>query len=149
MAYLLDTNILVRLANGDDNLHPVAAKAIFALHRNQETLYLTPQNYIEFASVSTRPTKVNGLGLGPNEVQEMIATFESIFPILPETENIYPAWKSITRALGVIGKQVHDARLVAVCHAHQVTHLLTFNVSHFARFATFGPGIQIIDPASI
>ncbi len=52
-------------------------------------------------------------------------------------------------AVGVIGKQVHDARLVAVCHIHTVTHVLTFNFSHFARMATFGPGIVVVDPASV
>jgi hypothetical protein len=52
-------------------------------------------------------------------------------------------------ALGVIGKQVHDARLVAVCHVHGVTHLLTFNVAHFARMSGFGPGLVVVDPASV
>jgi hypothetical protein len=50
--------------------------------------------------------------------------------------------------MGVIGKQVHDARLVAGCHAHRVTHLLTFNVSDFVRLAGFGPGVVVVDPAS-
>jgi hypothetical protein len=52
-------------------------------------------------------------------------------------------------ALGVVGKQVHDARLVAVCHVHAVTHVLTFNVAHFARLAGFGPGVVVVDPASV
>jgi hypothetical protein len=50
---------------------------------------------------------------------------------------------------GVIGKRVHDARLVATCHAHAVTHLLTFNVSHFTQMAAFGPGIVVVDPATL
>ena len=52
-------------------------------------------------------------------------------------------------ALAVVGKQVHDARLVAVCHVHRVTHLLTFNVSHFSRPASFGPGVVVVDPVSV
>jgi hypothetical protein len=52
-------------------------------------------------------------------------------------------------ALGVVGKQVHDARLVAVCHAHGVSHLLTFNVGHFTRLAAFGPGLVVLDPATV
>lgn len=52
-------------------------------------------------------------------------------------------------AMGVLGKQVHDVRLVAVCHVHSVTHLLTFNVAHFIRLAAFGPGIVVVDPASV
>ena len=49
----------------------------------------------------------------------------------------------------VPGKQMHDARLVAACHAHGVTHLLTFNVPHFARMASFGSGITVLDPAAV
>jgi hypothetical protein len=75
--------------------------------------------------------------------------FEATFPLLAETPDIYPAWKALVQALGVIGKQVHDARIVVVCHVHKVTHLLTFNVSHFSRMATFGPGLVIVDPASV
>jgi hypothetical protein len=77
------------------------------------------------------------------------AAFETRFPLLVETPDIYPAWKALVSALGVIGKQVHDARLLAVCHVHGVTHLLTFNVPHFVRLAAFGPGAVVVDPASV
>ena len=62
---------------------------------------------------------------------------------------ILPAWKALVGQLGVIGKQVHDARLVAVCHVHGVTHLLTFNVAHFVRMAGFGPGVIVVDPVNV
>jgi hypothetical protein len=75
--------------------------------------------------------------------------FESTFPLLDDTPAIFPAWKTIVHSLGVIGKQVHDARLVAVCHVHSVSHLMTFNVSHFARFTGVAPGITIVDPATV
>jgi hypothetical protein len=51
--------------------------------------------------------------------------------------------------MGIIGKRVHDARLVAVCHAHAVKHLLTFNVSDFVGMAGFGPGIVVVDPVTV
>ena len=38
---------------------------------------------------------------------------------------------------------------VAVCHVHGVKHLLTFNTAHFVRFASFGPGIVVVDPATV
>ena len=57
--------------------------------------------------------------------------------------------ESLVSALGVIGKQVHDACLVAVCHVHAVTHLLTFNIFHFVRMAGFGPGLVVVDPATV
>lgn len=53
------------------------------------------------------------------------------------------------QATGVVGKQVHDARLVAICHVYGITHVLTFNVQHFARFAGYGPGLIVVDPSSV
>jgi hypothetical protein len=69
--------------------------------------------------------------------------------LLADTADIFPAWKALVGALGIIGKRVHDARLVAVCHAHAVTHLLTLNVSDFAGMAGFSPGVVVVDAASV
>ena len=149
MAVLIDTSILGRLANRADVAHPVAANAVAELHRRGEVLHVTPQNLIEFRNFATRPVSANGLGLAAAAAEGLGATFEAAFPLLGETPDIYPAWKAIVGALGVVGKQVHDARLVAVCHVHAVTHLLTFNVAHFVRMAGFGPGVVVIDPATV
>lgn len=119
------------------------------LHLSGETLNITAQNLIEFRNAATRPRAVNGLGMRISEVEIKAAEFGAVFPLLVETADIYPAWKALTGAAGIIGKQVHDARLVAVCHVHRVTHLLTFNTAHFAALATFGPGITIVDPATV
>jgi hypothetical protein len=97
----------------------------------------------------TRPVAANGLGLAATAAEGLAASFETAFPLLGETPDIYPAWKALVGGLGVVGKQVHDARLVAVCHAHGVTHLLTFNVGHFTRLAGFGPGVVVVDPANV
>lgn len=149
MAHLLDTNILVRLANAADASHPVAVRAVLELHRRGEVLHLTPQVLVEFRSVATRPKAVNGLGLSTADAEAQTAGFEASFPSLDETPAIYPAWKLIVGAVGVIGKQVHDARLVATCHAHGVTHLLTFNTGHFSRMSGYGPGLMIVDPVTV
>jgi predicted nucleic acid-binding protein len=149
MAYLLDTNLLVRLGNTLDVQHTVADRAVFELHRRGELLHITPQVLIEFRNVATRPTAVNGLGLSAVGAEAKAAVFQATFPLIAETPDVYPAWKALVEAIGVVGKQVHDARLVAVCHANGVSHLLTFNAAHFARLAGFGPGVVVVDPASV
>lgn len=149
MAYLVDTSVLARLANTADPFHTVAAQAVLELHRGGEVLHVTAQNLVEFRNVATRPKSANGLGMSVVDAEAKAAVFEGTFPLLVETPDIYPAWKALVSALGVIGKQVHDARLVAVCHVHAVTHLLTFNISHFVRLAGFGPGVVVVDPASV
>jgi predicted nucleic acid-binding protein len=149
MAHLIDSSVLARLANTADPFHTIAAQAVLELHRRGEVLHVTPQNLIEFRNMATRPKAANGLGLSPVDAEAKAGVFEATFPLLAETPDIYPAWKALVRAQGIIGKQVHDARLVAVCHVHAVTHLLTFNVSHFARLAGFGPGVVVVDPATV
>lgn len=149
MAFLLDTSVLARLANTTDAQHPVATRAVSELHRRGEALHVTPQVLVEFRNVATRPKTLNGLGLSISGAESKAAAFEATFPLLVETPAIHPAWRALVSAAGVIGKQVHDARLVAVCHVHGVTHVLTFNVGHFGRLAGYGPGVVVVDPAAV
>ncbi len=149
MAYLIDTSILARLANVADSLYATADRAVTQLHQKGEVLHLAPQNLIEFRNMATRSRSINGLGLTPVEAEAKAAIFEGTFPLLTETPDIYPAWKALVAALAIIGKRVHDARLVAICHVHAVKQVLTFNVSHFTGMAGFGPGITVVDPATV
>jgi len=149
MPFLLDTSILVRLANVTDAQHPVAARAVFELHRRGEVLHITPQVLIEFRNVATRPKSANGAGLSIVDAEAHAAAFEAKFGLLADTPDIFAAWKSLVGGLGIIAKQVHDARIIAVCHVHAVSHLLTFNVAHFGRMAGFGPGVVVVDPATV
>jgi predicted nucleic acid-binding protein len=149
VAYLIDTSILARLANTADAHYPVAIRAVMELHKRGEVLQVTPQNLVEFRNVATRPVAQNGSGLTVAEAMSKAAIFEAAFPLLVETPAIYPAWKALVDSMGVVGKQVHDARLVIWCHIHGISHVLTFNTAHFTRLAAFGPGIVVVEPASV
>ncbi len=149
MAQLVDTSLLLRLANPGDVLFSVAANTVKELHRQGELLRIAPQNLIEFRGSATRPAEVNGLGLSSADAEFQAAEFEVTFSLLPETPEIFPAWKALVQAAGVTGKQVHDARLVAICQVYGITHILTFNVRHFNRLVSFAPGISVVNPNSI
>ena len=149
MAYLVDTSILGRLANTADVDYSVAVSAVLELHRRGESLHLAPQNLIEFRNIATRPVGVNGLGLSAVATEAHSARFEKVFPLVLESPNIYPAWKALVQSAVVIGKQVHDARLVAICQVCGLTHLLTFNTSHFIRLCAFAPGLFVVDPKTV
>lgn len=114
------------------------------LHGRGEVLHITAQNLIEFRNVATHPVAIYGLGLIVVEAE----TKTAIFLLLPETPDIFPVWKAIVEALAVVGKQFHDARLVAVYHAYHISHLLAFNVAHFIRLAASGPVLAILDPSA-
>lgn len=149
MPILVDTSILGRLANTSDAAHGIADAAVTKLHTQGEVLFVTAQNMIEFRNFATRPTSANGLGLSSGDAELKATVYEAVFPLLAELPDIYPTWKALVAAHGVVGKQVHDARLVAVCHVHRIDSILTFNVGHFTRLVGVGPTVTVIDPATV
>lgn len=118
--------------------HPMCADALHALgvlRQREEDYYLTSQNLIEFWSTCTRPIDRNGLGMTIAQAEAELTRLENLFPILPDTPEIYPEWRRLVVTYNVMGVNVHDARLVAVMLAYGLTHILTFNTSDFARYA--------------
>ena len=101
-------------------------------HPEGGLLHIAPQNLIEFRGSATRPIEVNGLGLSPAEAVFQSKEFEDTFTLLPETPEIYPAWKALVKAAGVVGTQVHDARLVAICQVYGISQILTIGECLFA-----------------
>jgi predicted nucleic acid-binding protein len=146
VAYLVDTNLLLRLAQPHHPLNTVARAALNALRHRGEDLCLTPQNLIEFWGVATRPVaSLNGLGMTPDEADRELTQLEGFFRLLPDVSSIYPNWRRLVVAARVSGRQVHDARLVAVMLAHRISHLLTFNTGDFTRHK----GITVTHPQDV
>jgi hypothetical protein len=103
--------------------HPMCASALNALgilRHQQEEFYLTHQNIVEFWQSATRPVEKNGLGLAILEASEELQRLETLFLILPDVPEIYPQWKRLVLEYGVMGVNVHDARLVVVMLVHGV-----------------------------
>ena len=146
---LVDTPLLVRLANSSDVLYPVALRAVTELHLRGVQLCITPQNLIEFRNVGTRANNENGLGYSIAQVEEKAEEFEALFTVLDDVSDIYGAWKTLVHQASIIGKQVHDARLIACCEVHSMDSTLTFNSRHFVRFLPYLPGWSVIDPHSV
>lgn len=145
MNALVDTNILVRLS---DSGHPAQAVCDLALQRmlqRHDRVFICAQTAIEFWAVATRPRSVNGLGLSPMDAEGELRRAERWLVWLSEPPDIAVRWRALVTRYSVLGKQAHDARLVALMGAHGLTHLLTLNASDFARF----PGVTCIEPAAV
>jgi predicted nucleic acid-binding protein len=134
MAFLLDTNILLRSITPDHAMNAQAVQAILTLKKQGEKLYIVPQNLIEFWNVCTRPLEKNGLGLTVAETSNEINQIQQLFPLLLDIETIYAQWIQLVISNNVIGVNVHDAHLVAAMLAHNLTHILTFNTKDFMRY---------------
>jgi predicted nucleic acid-binding protein len=148
MAYLLDTGILLRLIDKQDPRHALVNAALGVLGNRGESLVITTQNLAEFCNVATRPVANNGLGMTPNDALDLIEhEIEPICSALAEPAAVYAELKRLIATYGVLGKQVHDARLVAMMLVWQVENLLTLNDRDFQRYAP--EGITIVTPASL
>lgn len=145
MAYLLDTNVVLRRIVRNDALHAVVRAALDSLLLAGEELYITPQILMEYRALATRPVAANGLGLPPARASAHIRFIERRFRMAADTPMVYPAWRDLAERYNVEGRQVYDARLVAVMLTHGITHILTLNARHFRRFRE----IAVVEPADV
>jgi predicted nucleic acid-binding protein len=144
-AYLLDTNILLRLSQPGGPYDEVVAAAVERLVAEKATLFYTLQNAAEFWNVCTRPRERNGVGLDITEADRCLHLLERQFLLLPESEAAYLEWRRIVVECRVSGVQVHDARLAAVMRVNHVAHLLTLNPGDFGRYT----GLTAVHPQDL
>jgi len=141
---LVDTNVLLRLARKSDPQYQIANSAVGRLLAQGTDLFYTIQNIAELWNVLTRPIGSNGFGLSIQEAERQVRAIESGMYLLPDSSAVYLEWRDLVVKYGVIGVQVHDARLAAAMRVHGTHHILTFNVTDFARFG----GIAVLHPTS-
>lgn len=134
MRVLIDTSILVRLRDRDSPARATCERCIRQLRYQADELYLCTQVLIEFWSVATRPINTNGLGMSSEQAFQDCRRFLVLADLLPEPEDILDRWLDIVRRYEVRGKQVHDARLVALASAYGIPQILTLNPQDFARY---------------
>lgn len=145
MNVLLDTNILARMAQPGTAAYQTALDAVTALQLRGDVPCLVPQVLYELWVVATRPLMANGLGFTTAQADAELVRLLGLFPLLSDTAGIFPEWRTLVATHQVSGRNAHDARLVAAMAVHGLTHILTFNTAHFARF----PGITVLDPVAI
>jgi predicted nucleic acid-binding protein len=142
LAYLVDTNILLRSLQPAHPMYERAVRCVETLLNRGETVYFCPQNVREFWNVCTRPAENNGLGMTPAQVVGEVKNLTSTLTFLPDSPAVYTEWLRLVEVHSVSGVQVHDTNLVAVMNVGGITHFLTFNSAHFRRFT----GITVVEP---
>ena len=135
MSYLIDTNLLLRMAEPKHLMYHTVLDATDTLRKRGESLNVVPQNLIEFWAVATRPRANNGLGMTVDEAVAELKSIKSLFVLLLDKPAVFSEWENLVTQHRVSGKQAHDARIVAAMKVHGVTHLLTFNTDDFKRYA--------------
>ncbi len=144
-AYLLDSNILLRISQRQDPNFQIIRTAIASLRTNGTKLCFTSQNLAEFWNVSTRPAAQNGYGLSTADADRRAGLIEAGFTRLPDVDHVYAEWRRLVVAHSVVGVKAHDARLVAAMHVHGISHILTLDEQDFGRY----PGITAVHPQQL
>src|SRR5439155_23955086 len=88
-SYLADTNLLLRLADPNSEQLAVSTQALARLLGQGDEVYLTPQNFIEFWAVATRPVEGNGFGWTSERTAKEVADLQERFAILPDTLEVF------------------------------------------------------------
>ena len=107
MVYLADTNVLLRFADRTHLVHPTVRTAVRKLRTSGHSMRATPQNFVEFWNVATRPIERNGFGLAPTNADRLLRLVERLFPLLPDSPAVYAEWRRLVVSFGVSGIQVH------------------------------------------
>jgi predicted nucleic acid-binding protein len=146
MAYLLDTNIFIRLALRSDSERPLCLQALHKLRASNEILCYTPQILCEFWNVCTRPISARGgLGLSLDQTELKARVIERYFVLLPDSPATFQEWRRLVVHHSVKGVAVHDAKLVASMNVYGLTSLVTLNGNDFKRYTN----ILVVDPSDV
>lgn len=138
---LLDTNILLAATDEGCPNHGLALDALNEWPSRGATCYTSPQVLREYLVVCTRPASANGLGLTQAEALGNVRALRGHLRLLDESEKVFDALVNLLDAVPCVGKQVHDANLVATASSHGVGAITTQNVSDFTRFRNY---VQLI-----
>ena len=145
MRFLIDTNILVRLKDLASEHHKLCYDKVVALRTQNTPLYICAQVLIEYWSVSTCSIEHNGLGQTTEQNFQDCQDFLRMFMLLMEPADIVDRWFGLVRQYDVKGRQVYDARLVALAMSYNIKYILKINTADYIRYTE----VTAVHPSTI
>lgn len=139
---VLDTNVLLAATDESRLDHEPAVEAVNVWPGSGIVLYTTGQILREYLAVATRPVEHNGLGLGRGDAVANVRALQERLTLLAEDARVTDRLLDLLDVVDCLGKQVHDANVVATMLVHGVGTIVTGNVDDFARF---GDRVQVVD----
>jgi len=138
----VDTNILVYAHREDSPFHEVAYRRVAELAEGPATWAIPWPCVHEFLAIVTHP-RIYAQPTPLNRALDQVdAWLES--PTLVLVAESAAHWPTLRALLGdgrIVGAQVHDARVVALCQQHRVRELWSAD-RDFSRFS----GLAVVNP---
>ncbi len=133
---ILDTNIILRIADRTSPDHDISYSIVKRLISEGYEICIIPQVLIEFWVVATRPMESNGFGWNASYAITELEKLQNLFSMLHDNESIFTHWKKLI-SRGVHGKRAHDARIAAAALAHNADAIATLNAQDFTDFGIY------------
>jgi predicted nucleic acid-binding protein len=130
----VDTNVLVYASLVHSPLSTNAQQTLRAHKRAGADIWISRQIIREFLATLTRP-QVFAYPTSTTSLRAEVELFTRQYHIAEDNADVTERLLQIVGSVSVGGKQVHDANIVATMQVYGVTHLLTHNVSDFARYS--------------
>jgi predicted nucleic acid-binding protein len=141
----VDTNILLRVVLSEMSQHAQADALLKRVISEGAELWISGQVIREFVVQATHPRTLNVPLTIRQAVYEVLA-FDGLFHIADETSAVRSQLLELLLEYPTLGKQVHDANLVATMLVYGIDTLLTMNVADLKRFAD---KITLLSPLDI
>jgi predicted nucleic acid-binding protein len=133
-AVFLDTNILIYASIVESPFHQAAVNKIQAQEVAGRELWISRQILREYLATLTRPqTDISPIPILTLTTE--VRFFENRFRVAEDSAQVTQNLLTLVQQIAVAGKQIHDANIVATMQAHNISQLLTHNISDFNRFA--------------
>jgi predicted nucleic acid-binding protein len=129
----IDTNVWVAKIIEDHTFHGRAETELIRRGENGDVFCVSSQIIRELISVCTLGRNLSR-PLKWEEIQQQLDAMLAQTVFLSESELSTRKLIELGSRYTVIGKQIHDANIVATMLAHGVTRLVTFNPDDFKRF---------------
>ncbi len=131
----IDTNILVYAHRSDAPFHTVATRCVAEQVEGRATWAIPWPCIHEFLAIVTKPRVFDPptpLERALEQVEAWLASPSVL--VLSEDAGYWPELRTVLVTGRVVGAQIHDARIAALCRLHGVRELWTAD-RDFTRFA--------------
>ena len=131
---MLDTDVLLAATDEGRPEHRDALMVLNDWASANNGLCTSGQVLREYLAVATRPAERNGLGLKLPDALGNVRAIRERTTLLAEDARVAERLATLLADIECLGKQVHDANLIATMLVHGVGTIVTMNLGDFARF---------------
>jgi toxin-antitoxin system PIN domain toxin len=138
----IDSNLLIYGHRRDSQWHDKARAVLVELAEGRSPWAIPWPCIHEFVSITTHPRIYKPPTRIDTAIEQVEALFESpSLLMLGESHDYWQHLRALLQSGRIVGGQVHDARIAAICEQHGVRKLWTAD-RDFSRF----PGLKTRNP---